>query len=145
MLFKNIYGYSILGFKQEDLQDVYSKILESNLFLSTIFPDRTRGLINTEYEDFLGYKNAVYTENNISVSENSVSKMTIIPDHLSTNYYDYIKDKIKLEDDFVLNTEIKNIDQHAYLKLHTVKLYEQELMDCSIEMGRFLKILIGII
>lgn len=137
LIFKNIFGFSIIKFDSKDFHDVVQKLHDTGLFITyTPHEDPENIYINREFEEYLKYKNALYMSEGIKTEDESLIIFKTNPEEISETIFNKLKNNFIREDDFTFSTteEISHIYGGKFVtKFHKIHLYEEDLFNCAVQ------------
>lgn len=137
MIFKNIFGYSIIKFDSNDFYDVVQKLHDAGLLITyTPHGDSENIYVNKEFDEYLKYKNVLYMSEGIKTEDESFFLFKINHEEISETIFNNLKKNFNRDDDFTFSTteEISNVYGGKILKkYHNIHLYEEDLLDCAVQ------------
>ncbi len=140
MIFKNIFGYSIIKFNPENYYQIVQKLHDSNIILtSTLHDDSENIYVAKEFNEYLQYKNALYMSEGIKTEETSSFIFNLNPEQISETILNKLKKDFLRKDDFSLSTtqEVSHVlGGKLITKFHNIHLYEEDLLDCAIQVDK---------
>lgn len=140
MIFKNIFGYSIIKFDSKNFQDVVQKLYDTGLFVTyTPHEDSNNIYVNKEFEEYLKYKNVLYMSEGIKTEEESFLVFKTNPEEISETIFNNLKNDFIRKDDFTFSTteEISHTYGGKFVtKFHNIHLYEEDLFNCAVQVDK---------
>lgn|GEM_PF-4482406 len=140
MIFKNIFGYSIIKFNPENYNQIVQKLHDTNLVLTHISHNNSENFyINKDFQEYLLYKNSLYMSEGIKTERDSFYLFDVNLELINETVFNNLKKNFLRKDDFSLSSteEVSYVNGSKILiKYHNIHLYEEDLLDCSIQVDK---------
>lgn len=145
MFYKVLNMYSVINFDKSLYKKIQKNIEDSRGYVTYINSKSNMGKINPRYEQYLNYKQALYTTYNpniLSKQESNYKRLytTLISTNIDTQKIDQLYKKFGVQEDYINEYEIVYQEEGgSYVAIHTIKPIEYLAYENLIEIDKKLE------